>query len=743
MQKRGAIKIVFKNGERNLIKNYRPITLLNIDLKIVTKALAKRLSTVLPTLIHPNQTCVPGRHIENNIHLIQNLIDHINENDGELALIFIDQEKAFDRMSHSFIFKTLSRFGFGQNFIEWVKIICNGTKSFVKVNGYETEEFDIERGVRQGCPLSGFLYVLTAEVLSTYIRKNKKIKGYRYKMKNLESLEHKIVQYADDTSVCVSNLISLHELFKVFAKFEKATNAKVNKDKTKALWVGKWRSRNDKPLGLKWTNNYVKFLGINVGNKVGASGSKMLAELNLAEQIQKIKNKINYWRGKGITLLGRVKVVNIFLLSRLWYRTQVCNFPKQMLNTLETLIRNFIWADKKGGRVRQGVLQLEYEKGGLQLVDINCKIKAQRLQRIMYLLSLDNDNIERFLADSLIGSCSKFGQNGLSYGLISNINRIKIIKHDFYRDALEITNSLNMVLIPASRRSIQNEPLFYNKLFLDNGNRVFSLSTFKSQMPTRVKDLQGRVKSKEKEVIDMCRKLKDCLDGINMSSREENEYYINIADKMSNINNLKFKNIYLNFLIKKEERREWEQKWTLILQSSDISWENVWSNVNDNTHNHYVKSAMWEMNHLNFWSGFKAGERCNLCKEFEEDTSHIINKCIILSQILRTFQINDKFDNQIKISFGVDSDHLSNFILFHIKSVLFRSRFQNFPNKEECVRRLTKKCKNNIKKDFLNKYNIATAKGKVNVLLEKFIPNNNDVHNFHRILDDNQLGPSM
>ena len=111
-------------------------------------------------MIHQNQTCVPGRHIEDNIHIVQNLIDHINKTDGEIALISIDQEKAFDRMSHSFIIKTLTKFNFGENFIKWVKTICTGTKSFVKVNGYKTFEFDIERGVRQGFPLSTMLYTV-------------------------------------------------------------------------------------------------------------------------------------------------------------------------------------------------------------------------------------------------------------------------------------------------------------------------------------------------------------------------------------------------------------------------------------------------------------------------------------------------------------------------------------------------------------------------------------------------------
>ena len=124
-------------------------------------------------MIHQDQTCVPERHIEDNIHIVQNLIDHINKTDGEIALISIDQEKAFDRMSHNFIIKTLNKFNFGENFIKWVKTICTGTKSFVKVNGYKTFEFDIERGVRQGFPLSALLYTLTAEFLAENIRKSK------------------------------------------------------------------------------------------------------------------------------------------------------------------------------------------------------------------------------------------------------------------------------------------------------------------------------------------------------------------------------------------------------------------------------------------------------------------------------------------------------------------------------------------------------------------------------------------
>ena len=186
------------------------------------------MTTVLPKLIHDNQRCIPGRKITKNIHIVQDLIDVIHLRKEKAAFIFLAQEKAFDRMSHNFIFKTLKAFGFGDNFIKWVKIVYTDTKSSVKVNGFLTHEFSIQRGVRQGCPLSALLYVLCAEVLGIEIRRNKKIVGYKYE----GTKEHKLSQYADDASIVITTLESLEELFRILQKYEWATNAKLNKSKT-------------------------------------------------------------------------------------------------------------------------------------------------------------------------------------------------------------------------------------------------------------------------------------------------------------------------------------------------------------------------------------------------------------------------------------------------------------------------------------------------------------------------------
>ena len=154
--------------------------------------------------------------------------------------------------------------------------------------------------------------------------------------------------------------------------------------------------------------------------------------------------KLNFWKGKGLYPISRVKVINIFVLSRLWYRSNIWDISKNMLDTLNRLVRNFIWEEKTGARVRQEVLQLSYEKGGLQLVDIGCKMQVQRIKSILYLLNQDSNNIERFLADSLIDDFLRHKQYGLSFGLFNNKTRIQNVKSCFYKNALKIIMDLNL-----------------------------------------------------------------------------------------------------------------------------------------------------------------------------------------------------------------------------------------------------------------------------------------------------------
>ena len=160
-----------------------------------------------------------------------------------IAILSLDQEKAFDRVDWGFLYATLSKMGFGSSFIRWVRLFYTGVQSCVKVNGYLSPFFSLSRRVRQGCPLSPLLYVLVSEVLAVNIRANPRVIGLS--LPNSPDLLSPISQYADDTSLVVCSDDSIRACFETYALFEKGSGAKLNQSKSKGLWLGSWSGRQD------------------------------------------------------------------------------------------------------------------------------------------------------------------------------------------------------------------------------------------------------------------------------------------------------------------------------------------------------------------------------------------------------------------------------------------------------------------------------------------------------------------
>jgi len=178
-QRQGLITLICKDPTNaDTLKNWRPISLLNTDYKILSKVLTMRLSKIIDEIVHPDQTCsVPGRMIHDNVHLIRNLVEYTNDKNMSAALISMDQSKAFDRVSHDYLFNVLSNFGFKSQFISLVKLLYTDIRSSILVNGFITEQFPVKRSVRQGCSLSPLLYVLCMEPFAHRIRMCPMIKG--------------------------------------------------------------------------------------------------------------------------------------------------------------------------------------------------------------------------------------------------------------------------------------------------------------------------------------------------------------------------------------------------------------------------------------------------------------------------------------------------------------------------------------------------------------------------------------
>ena len=119
---------------------------------------------------------------------------------GQIGYLFnLDQSKAFDMVNHDLMFKILEKFGIPQNFLKYIKSFYGNCKSMIQNYGYFSEEIEIKRGVRQGCPLSFFLYVIVAETMAISIREDKQIKGYPCPPPALPDTQVKISMYADDT----------------------------------------------------------------------------------------------------------------------------------------------------------------------------------------------------------------------------------------------------------------------------------------------------------------------------------------------------------------------------------------------------------------------------------------------------------------------------------------------------------------------------------------------------------------
>ena len=238
-QRRGLINLLFKADDRTLLKNWRPISLLCVDYKIGSRAIAGRLLQVIDKVVSSDQTAgVPGRFIGENVAYVRDTIQYASINGLPLAVLTLDQEKAFDRVEWEFLFCTLERMGFGPSFCKWVQTLYSGVQSSVIVNGFLSEFFCLHRGVRQGCPLSPLLYVLVAETLAATLKACPRIKGLTLPAP-LQSPSF-LSQYADDTSILVTTDDFILAVFDVFDRYELGSGARLNLKKCKGLWVGAW-----------------------------------------------------------------------------------------------------------------------------------------------------------------------------------------------------------------------------------------------------------------------------------------------------------------------------------------------------------------------------------------------------------------------------------------------------------------------------------------------------------------------
>ena len=382
-QGRGVITLTPKeDGSLLDLSNWRPITLLNVDYKIAAKAIAKRLEQVLPDLIHPDQTgFVKGRYIGENIRLIADVMEATKTHNLTGILTSLDFRKAFDSLEWSFIMKTLDSFNFGGDIKSWVNTFYSNIESTVINNGFRTNWFKPSKGVRQGCPLSPYLFILSSEILSNKIRQDLNIKG----IKICEN-EIKLSQFADDTKLFNADLASLERALKITDDFGRIAGLSLNVKKTKAIWLGKWANNKNKPLNLKWLHSPVKILGIHF-----SYDEKRNNELNFTQKVQRLQTKLDMWSARDLTIFGRAMILKTLGLSQLVHSASNLVVPQGIADIVRTKSFKFLWRNKKDKIKRSGLYQ-EPDSGGIRVTDPNIMFKALSLAWIPRMLASDKRN---------------------------------------------------------------------------------------------------------------------------------------------------------------------------------------------------------------------------------------------------------------------------------------------------------------------------------------------------------------
>jgi len=284
-------------------------------------------------------------------------------------MITIDFEKAFDSVNWNFLCRVLKTFNFGPSLLSWVQTFYKNISSCVLNNGEATPFFQIERGARQGDPLSPYLFILCLEPLLIQIRNEDNIKGLTIKDEKV-----KLVTFADDLTVFVKCVSSYNKLIEAINRFSSIAGLKMNRDKTEVLYLGHANFTNEE-LQVKEIKKAIKILGI-----FFTYDYSLLKKLNVHSMILKIKDLLNVWKMRGLTLFGKIQIIKTFIIPKILFCFYVISADKNTIKEINKILYEFVWNGKD--RIKRRAFISDFESGGLKMPDIESFILSQRIMCI-------------------------------------------------------------------------------------------------------------------------------------------------------------------------------------------------------------------------------------------------------------------------------------------------------------------------------------------------------------------------
>ena len=609
-QSTSVISLIPKDGkDKFVIKNWRPISISPCDLKIITKAFSLKVGQFLGEVICDSQMgYIPGRNINFNNRLMKSAMTHCKTNNLDYVLTSLDAQKAYDSVDHEYIKNTLRAYGFPNEFIDVVDLLHSNLFAQVQINGFISNRFEIKRGVKQGDALSCALFILAIDPVIRNIECNPNIPY----LEITPNCRLKAFAYADDIAViCPNNDSHTSIVFDEYHKLTCMSGLTLNADKTEILnlsYLGKTESvssYNGNPLYINHKESIVV-----CGNFLCLDEQKCY-EKNIQDKINKLEVQLNRWRGRNLSINGKMIIVKTFAISQLIFSSQFQSIRPRDLRRIESLCYSFVW--NGNDRVKRSTLKLPRDEGGIDAIDVESFFYSIAVRQ--FLKSNQNQHLHS------INNCSVIREDIKSQArhiirkiLINQCNNL----HDLTVDDCGwiAKTRIDLFLKPYSKS---------HQLCAQLGlNNVYSFSNI----------LQFRGDSNRLRRA-LPRAVCQTIDRLNYLSNPHNQCYLTIeinhkmyeVSKTSNrMLNTKFKQIFNK--VKDYNPAERHEIPSSTFPDIRSTWSNLWLLKNPT-----LRAIRLKILHKDIWTqvkrrklGISNTDECSSCKK-REDVAHQLFKC--------------------------------------------------------------------------------------------------------------------
>lgn len=370
----GIITLIPKKGKSpNTFKGWRPISLLNADYKIISTVMANRLKTVMSKLINPAQTAyTSGRYIGENTRLLYDVIHWTNGNKKPGVVLAADFEAAFESIAWNYLRSIFNELNFGPNFKHMINhlYLSNQNYSRILLNGYLGKRINMESGIRQGDPASGYLFNLAVSLLTEQVSKSTMLTGIKLDSEH----EIRISQYADDTILFLDGTNkSISGSIDELTRFGQQSGLKINVEKTSCMAIG---TLTENCVSTTHNINIAKeltILGIKIDRNI-----ESVADNNIQLKTTSIKRELELWKRRGLTPIGRISIVKALILSKLvHFFISLPNPSTRCTKELDSLLFEFVWGKKD--KIKRTKLVQNYSNDGLKMIHIDSFINSMKL----------------------------------------------------------------------------------------------------------------------------------------------------------------------------------------------------------------------------------------------------------------------------------------------------------------------------------------------------------------------------